>query len=89
MIVEFMGKRLIFNHLHIQDLMHDSNNINNAIGFKASIALISLIMSQGQNMWIVGMTIKQELKIVADLCMTFQVLKPRYLFHIHNLSHRL
>jgi hypothetical protein len=36
MIMEFMGKRLIFNPLHIQHLMHDSNNINNVIGFKAS-----------------------------------------------------
>lgn len=45
--------------------MHDSNNINNAIGFKASIALISLTMAQGQNMWIVGMKIQQELKTIA------------------------
>ncbi len=67
MIMELMGKRPIFNPLHIQDLMHDSNNINNAIGFKALIALISLIMAQGQNMWIVGMKIQQELRIVAHL----------------------
>jgi hypothetical protein len=58
MIMEFMGKRPIFHPLHIQDFMHDSNNINNAIGFKVSIALISLIMAQGQNMWIVGMKIQ-------------------------------
>jgi hypothetical protein len=33
MIMEFMGKIPIFNPLHIQDLMCDSNNINNAINF--------------------------------------------------------
>jgi hypothetical protein len=33
MIMEFMGKRPKFNPPHIQDLVCDSNNINNAIGF--------------------------------------------------------
>jgi hypothetical protein len=33
MIMEFMGKRPIFNSLHIRNFMCDSNNINNAIGF--------------------------------------------------------
>jgi hypothetical protein len=33
MIMEFMGKKPIFNPLHIQHHMHDSYNINNATNF--------------------------------------------------------